>query len=801
MTDPYFIEAAWPLAVGDEIIASHFEDVRKLLWIKRNPERAYNIPDYATDYVPDSSYPGGDGAKPNIFYGDSIIWKGELWYCSIDSPWYLTNAQVVDNWEIYKPPDDIHPDDGTWVLENNYWILGPKTHLFHHYDQNAKRYITDRDADGSFPTWSYRFHGQWPTHRWLPKQTDPNEQIRPEDEDTLQFDRHGPEMIKEFVTIIDAFGPQHGSSEYPFPSPGRTPEYLFNGLPGADELEPAPAPANPDPQRLYEPGQNAGLQNQLFMECARTAQRYMYRVDDTYEENALAWFEYFKVGQLINPPLPAPNEEGTSWTASTYIKHAVVAYEWRIYRSNAITGAGDVPGVSGKWTRTYFEYDDIYVEEFKKWARGDESYWGQNGSHFEKLLIDTGEYDWYLDTNVFYPIEYLGHRDAIREITDDFNPEEGEPLYSPADILEIQDTCLPLPGYCWRKMPRYTMGKKDIMWPKERGDPPEDPWQARWPIWPEVHGIENVTYFNTTAPYVAGIYLAEKPEFALTEEEQELIDKRHGPVPGEGFELYSALLNDVKAMLDLQTHVRSANIVTETYQFFRVLTFPILMDYGPFDDDDAANVPIAAEVLELSIAEYDAEDGRWSVNTGEPLEIGYIKVIQFDPLGVEKFYSFDNVATGGFKIIAGKLLGIYDAVDIFVKMILQYNIFNTVADHDTPLDARLAIDGEDGAIQIPVDAGWPPNGPDGYPGAPIYRWLHVRLDENDRTGEVASPLVYFELLGIFADVEDNGHYTGTDSQEGVEVGVRAELDSEIILKIDFDKIPSAVWALDYTNHK
>lgn len=791
--------------------------LRAAFWIHLSPSRAYDVIDYSSNTSIPTEIPGG--TQPSDIwklYGATIVWGGHLWYV-IDEG-HITWGQVTTNWAAIKPPEDIHPDENTWhTIFNDRWALAPRPWRYHDWDKNAPRYIADQDADGNFPytdSDEFEFKAFWPTHRWLPRDVDPNEQLRPVDENTLQFDNHGVEFIKEIITIIGEFGPQHGPSQFPFEIPRHTEEYLFEGTPGIDEITPGPMPDNPDAHRQYEPNYNAGYQNQLFLLCARTGQLYMYKADDHngatgYKARAIVWHKYYKVCQLFDNTDPQPpNVDGDTWTAQAYDRLRVVAKDWEAYWANENALAGDVPGVSSKWTQFYHEWDDLTVEEHSAWTAGNDEHWGNNGSQFELLLMLIGEWDWYFDTNTFIPKGILRQRALVGELA------VAQAKYTAEEIADAQETSFPTPVGTWRKMPRYTFGKKDIMWPKEKGTPPGDTWQAKWPNFDG----PPITYFDIPAPF-SGIYVSQVPDFELTDEEQADIDARHGAAPGSGpeeaYEKVADLLNDMKEMLDLQLNVLhgfsiDGDDMRVYYQDddgseYRLTTNPT---QGP------VNTALSAFLAADSALDYDGDDIYWhdtfdtiienlSVLNGNPTEEGL--GTPFIPVGFTKhgiqgfgsdFIGRLYLCFGAFHIASGKLLGIYDADEILCKVKIwpcytqEDEDYSTAATHDTNSILQIAIDGQDNTIDIPLSTFGPVK-----EGPWNFHWLNCPLDSNDETGEVTSPLIYIRVAGKDIDIAKT-----TQIDYGNACGAAVYPEAELILKIDWTAIPDVAWEIDYTNH-
>lgn len=164
-----FEQANWSLTDTSEISHKHFEDLRKYIWVSYNKSRGLfdidiwfgeNLADVAAWEV---EYPGD--ANPTIYYylGElQVQYKGELFGNSVS----MSDSQVHNN-----PPLD---DDGE--LDESYWVRLANPNLYHHFDYNSGRYVMIYHADNAYQNEHCCF---LPAYKWLPQQTDPQEQRYP----------------------------------------------------------------------------------------------------------------------------------------------------------------------------------------------------------------------------------------------------------------------------------------------------------------------------------------------------------------------------------------------------------------------------------------------------------------------------------------------------------------------------------------------------------------------------------------------------------------------------------------------
>lgn len=479
---------------------------------------------------------------------DSIYEKGGAAACDFGGDWYMLCPRVTIDGAVQFTSEAVlehmysgntrgnnelrPPDGGKYSRDwNLWWIRTPNPNLYHHYDRNAHRWLCQNNiAD------SVEYYSVIPSWKFLPIQTDPKEQVAPnwyKDTDRLEWNIAGNkvEIQAEQLTdhaksgaitectaqIDDGFHVKVNSIQYHTVKwmPDKGQGGFFNSIP-----EPTIPNDDLNKQEEYWP------EEKFDTTCIWTWIEYMARkggwcapVNDAYKKN---WLECNRYEYIDPTNLITDTYEDLYWSGSA----------WNL--------AGYNPEQDSHQKEYAYLYDEL---------------WGENGSAIEKLLSDTGNYDWFFDTtnphmsghveakvmssndsgNIGNLLLAWGKILLSQEYNHDSPPTQGSEAAANFDYPRAEGT--------WRKVPRYSFGYADqndgaSMRAKELGTPTGDDWSS----------IADDTFH---LPWY-GIYENDAPdgeEFGGSE-----LDDRHAPVHTHDsidyWEKVYLILNDVMVILN-----------------------------------------------------------------------------------------------------------------------------------------------------------------------------------------------------------------------------------------------------------
>lgn len=527
----------WPITNREEITHTHFEAIRERLFVLRNFEAGYiDLGTLYTAYTWNAAAAG---------WGDLLPGELQVRFGTGESDWdlyvnydYIAASGLVNQWPV---------KDGK--LNSDYWRLAPNPNKYHHLDYNAGR--PDIEADGRWLIWhhTYSTGGYSPytmrvkAYKLLPRQVDPYEQVEPVRGENEVTQRHKPVEFKRKHITQDIGTNYVRTDATPPPYPRRMSEYI------KEEAEPLDA-GSPG-QYAYDTKMCEAYQDRVLAEIELST-RFLKEVDDEWRKS----WEWEQVPQLWH----CADSPGKSWVRGDIVHLGDDSYGAQFYvcvQSHvAITGDCKTPPDEDYWiTPAYqpelFRDHPVYVP-----IGGDNvtdiksSYiymWHCNCSAYELLLRTIDSFDWWWDTS--YP--------AV-----------------PYWLLKKTDrTTWPLPRGCWRRTWKHSMGRVGaMMWPGERGTPPgfAGP-PACFIVSPEVYSQipEGGSKYYYRTSDVEKLWTD-----AFSDEEEDLIHQRHGPVQTEynsmgaaypEYELHHTLVNDLWRVLQELRIMDSSDLTVQAW--------------------------------------------------------------------------------------------------------------------------------------------------------------------------------------------------------------------------------------------
>ena len=351
---------------------------------------------------------------------------GGDWFCSYGF-WSWTDTCHDSTKTKNRPPaGGIYSADSagsTSLSDKGYgtcWVRTVNPYLYHHYDKNSHRRIVrthyDSDTDDHYIYDNLACD-------WLPVQVDPKEQTEP----VLYRDTNRKRWI---------YGSKVGLQKH----------------------------------QLTDTASMGPIRALIDEESPNTNQ---YRCDTSDQE-------YPESDEAFEPRV---NSKLTSSALQSMVEYYVSSYNWYApvddaYKANWIAknaAAGDPlsGGSSPCYNETYGQsgtYNPAKNPAQPSYAPLCHEYFGCNGSAFEKLLKDYGEFDWWFDkATPFTPGWVLSARWSM---INEGSPPPGE---------AAADKAYPKPTGTWRRTWKYSLGKIHPvrMQAKEAGDPTGDTWPAQ----------------------------------------------------------------------------------------------------------------------------------------------------------------------------------------------------------------------------------------------------------------------------------------------------------------------------------
>lgn len=484
-------QGSWPVTVKDEIRYHFFEDIRRLIFLLENP--AVGNFDLYQHYGKSI-----DGGITYLAY-DEQNWVGS--WNGYAAPALAKEGEVTVIYRDHTGTEDIYlnhrqmseatldshpPIKSDGKLDTRYWRLGVNPNYYCHYNQNAGK--PDLDADGRYFI-IYHAAGDGylsyvcdlEAHNWLPRHTHPYRQIAPLLRASGAVQQRYSPVEKKDRHITQNLGtqwPRDSAAKY-----RKLTEYVM-------EL------GEPDAVVANQSGHDSKMCEAYQDRAIRTMeheQRYLTEVDQTYAD---AWTKR----QGTEWAGGINYKDGTTqWAVAASIVYlpggAVVGTRYLCVKSHLSAGANQPPNTEF-WTTPAYRPDlCIYQPEYEPFGA---RFFCCNGSAYEKVLKNIGQYDWWWDSA--YP--YVP--DALKDLRD----AEGAANW-------------PLPCGCWRRTWRHSMGRVGtIMWPGESGEPPEyfpDQWSVTQAVYDTIPGANQHEYSVVNNP----------PDFTLTAAQEAALKKRH----------------------------------------------------------------------------------------------------------------------------------------------------------------------------------------------------------------------------------------------------------------------------------
>jgi len=759
MTTDVFEKANWPCRASDEISSDFFEDLRKRIWlIEGYPERGYK--DIYTGRLVYTHTNWGLNDKPLLHYAGPPYCEPkepgslEVWFCNpvtgqvkrySNYNWVYADYLSLTWWGTYTEtanPNEfshfnIYAKSGLdWSncpvnkngTTNPNWREVPDPNRYHHWDYNSGRWVI-KHCQGDKYISNSSYDAKMPAHYWLPRQTDPLEQIQPTGTRQMDYDdppvcerRHRPVEFKK--AFIDQWLAGQGltscgdgkwsrcisANYYPRSHNGGGVHPLQQSIFG-------PYKAHPFDRRLAELGMSMGYWSRKMgnlqwgaagiddVVCAyqdRTAftidsfghSRYVSRAGSKYiEQFKKRWEAWFGRG---------------AWTDdTTYSRGSVVTNDGTKYICITAHNNAEVeetePGVGADWADYWATgvWRPDWFGEHCDWPQLGDDFWNENGSAFEMVLAQIGTYDWWWDDvtpvmpnrRISAASTYTTYEARWREVWANIDvPGSGDP------------ELFPKPSGCWRRTWRYSMGKvikeggqEAAMWPSELGDPREffNITKGQFII-DSARGINisdidpphrqyyQIVSVGKMLNKVAQILTDTEPSSGKTY--QKLLDERHGPVQTingvDEYELKRTLLNQMRYALMWLRHIRIDDLVTVDQGVKVKLSYAAGTGGGSY--------PTAIEAV---------HGGNWRAAAG----IGGRYKKRAKPWNGNEIYVSTGYRTGRFRMAPGDWAAYVDGASP-----LQANGIWIVGEDD--LDTNMLSDGSvDGKWQFSNSTGIPEN--------------------------------------------------------------------------------------------
>lgn len=497
----------WPVREGDEVLADHFEDIRKRMFLVDRPDAGYL--DILRYY-----------AKIDLSTGYFEPYNSSNWVGSWDGYETVTlkpgrvvlyeSQDVQDLYvsyvEMFKSQIEAHPPVNSSGMLDAFWKLAPNPNRYHHYGRNA-----GRPTIGAQARWVINHHsptagdhGLFPynnrvlAYEWWPRQVDPLRQRFPAQ--VLGVLKPRPTNVcfeKDHITqsLETKWDRTFTANSYPHTDiyPRRLTEYILSGAEpeGSDKVW----------QYAFDPKMCEAYQARVIAALEHTTS-YLKELDQDYKD-MWTWSEITRN--------PRTMTWSTEWDSGSH----VYSVGDKVFVSGApdvhyicytyhVSDAGKEPGTGGGdsyWLTPVYQpnrfrghpvYDYLYKE-----------FWKCNSSTYELTLknINGGHYDWWWDS---------------------VHPTAPEWLYLVRDASGDPDVEWPLPVGCWRRTWRYSMGRVSSLMYPGTGDPPE--------YYPDKICVTQAMYDSiTTVRQVNYAVVNSPPEYELSSTQEASLAKRHDP--------------------------------------------------------------------------------------------------------------------------------------------------------------------------------------------------------------------------------------------------------------------------------
>ena len=494
----------------------HLEDIRLRLWLLEYV--SYGLPKMPVE---------GDGLTAATWeaYAEGLpsgqfpMYAGQaaITFVKFEGEYY--NCTVTDSGGISKTVLKNNPPAVSGVLNESFWAYAARPWRYQDWNLNSRRTIA-QFASTTVSGTDYVSSICEPAHRWKHRQTDPSRQrdfIRYQDTEREIPHLLPVEYARRYITQRETLGPNFDVTYEDFGGGTKRVTKMVGKGGVAKEVGWAGGqytlqPAQPEvPDDLYQwfhcPKNDEALQNQI--ERIGSAGNWSWPVDleseqgQSYErnfENYLKW--------MYSLPLSYEIDEWSSdgiYSKGDILKDKVAGMERYAYYvfdgtnewGADLTNTATRPLIHGglgsarPWT---------YIGMVPHYAYMYDALWGCNESSFELMLWLHGDYDWAFVTEFPYVPSYILEAEDIIETLSDYRP-----------------------AGTWRRTWKRSMGgpknthDDGLLWPQEKEDLPGGDY------------FVEVEDEDRQWPYF-GFYNFEIPDIVLTEEEQGLIDDRHGPV-------------------------------------------------------------------------------------------------------------------------------------------------------------------------------------------------------------------------------------------------------------------------------
>jgi len=564
----------WPVNRADEIDSAHLEDIRKRIFLIRQPDagfidlvRGYGKQIWTgseRQFVPYTRFNWANWDTSKLYRPGKItvLFRGADGVEDL----YINMAEMTGATVNKHPPLRA---DGTL---DAHWRLAENPNLYATYAYNA-----DRPEINAGGRWDVRYYEKpgppnpcnfqeyvyWcRTRAWLPRQVDPSSQLSP-----IRYGKSGPlhkryqhvEICKDIIANRLQTEWDMTDNDDSCTRPQRTSEYILSdGVPWKGDCDDPDSECNRSNQCPQDPKLNGSYQAHIIHIVESQGSKYLKKVDAewiatwTALQPKLLWtLSYnYAVGDIVYKE--TPDDE--------------ILYVAKVAHTSSATNE---PGEGENWQEywatpaynpEYIRSHPVYVELGRKASTQPEtSYswmWGCNDSAFELCLRDLGKNEsvyptWAADHGLYYKGEVVQYGDSCKRCLVE---HESHPDRSPDNaafwgkVVQYDwwwDTAhpaipywlrkkrenenpgdWPLPRGCWRRTWKHSPGRLgDLMWPGEYGDPPGyEP--MKFIVSPAVYAqipVANRKYY--ACPDVEALHAA-----AYGDSAERLIAKRHDPV-------------------------------------------------------------------------------------------------------------------------------------------------------------------------------------------------------------------------------------------------------------------------------
>lgn len=787
--------ASFPIAVGEEPSHLHFESLRRRIWALWHLSAGHGYPQ-PIDYTEANT-----AAKSIDERGDTILWADY-----VDTfNWGGGDVQAGDIIVIYLPDagdgdifvnwkemteaqmDDYPPTDGDGVLDDTWWKRYPDPNKYHHFDRNADRYFVSRIARG--PEGGDREHvlveRSW---RWLPRHTDALKQLPPvQYTDTERIEeRYGNkvEVNRKHITQTFSLGAKYDAqtTSENHGGPRLEPIYGEEQIGNQYTNDPGePGDTNADSEQDILPAFTVDEENtttdkhwafeakicaayQNAIEWLVSKGDWVLEVDSDYSDN----YEAYHNATAIHTSLGNWEDSPTTYDSPDI----VLGSDGRYYQAQFPSEGKDPIDFSGMgnfWADIHIAWDPEHNSNQYTYARITDKFWGCNEGAIELLLKKVDSFDWYYDKAHSWV-----WNDLIKARFEEAIPQGAG----------NEDTEYTLSDGTWRRTWKQGMGRLSTkMRAYEEGEPDGEEWiqitPGAWYSWP---GIYRETDPNPEV--ITGSY-------STAQEYENNLISRHDPIQINydedkaypQHEITAAMINEMHAVLSLLEY-RYANGLTFVTR--RQITLSNICA----EDHDSAQAAVDAHKAEaISIStDYDS----WDLVVSSTV-IGMFWAIKwFVENGKYRLGSTTRISRTriAIQIEDGLSQGLYLATTLFWRLHYR-DLYKGDVSSDYAWTLDIGIEDEE-IITINVFEGGFANA--GNP--ELYKYVSLNMPD-----EYTGVSEWSELLQLDSFPDDITHdhtdyHTELYNRNGY-VFHTGFSTGDVVINIDWNKIPDSVWEATY----